>query len=108
MNFPNLTAGQVSIKAIAMGGMATLFTCLVLYPPRHTELADSHALITFEVIKATVLLMILGRVYLPDGGFVDRGFVDGFRGQGFRGQGFRGQGFQGQEQLLVRFPHRTA
>jgi hypothetical protein len=45
MNFPNLTAGQVSIKAIAMGGMATLFTCLVLYPPRHTELADSHALI---------------------------------------------------------------
>jgi hypothetical protein len=56
--------GQTTFTAVIMGTLSMLYAWKVLYPSRHTGSTGSPLLIGFEVVKATVLLPILGRVYI--------------------------------------------
>jgi hypothetical protein len=65
MNFPivNRSPGQTNMAAAVLGALALLRAWVVLCPSRHTGFTGSPALIAFEVVKTTALLLILGRVY---------------------------------------------
>jgi hypothetical protein len=68
MNSPivHRSLGQITFTAVIMGPLAMLNAWKVLYPSRHTGFTGSPLLTGFEVVKAIVLLLILGRVYIQN------------------------------------------
>jgi hypothetical protein len=68
MNSPivHRSLGQTTFTAVTMGALAMWWGWKVLHPSRHTGFTGSPLLIGFEVVKAAVLLLILGSSLHPE------------------------------------------